>query len=100
MAETRWGMAETVFLFDVDTTLLDNDRIQADLRAHLAEAYGAATRDRYWAILEQLRGELGYEEYLSAFERCRWQDIQQRNQLSMAVLLVDYPFFRHHTSIA
>ena len=26
---------ETVFLFDVDNTLLDNDRVQADLDAHI-----------------------------------------------------------------
>ena len=30
-------MADTVFLFDVDNTLLDNDRVQADLGVHLAK---------------------------------------------------------------
>ena len=30
-------MHDIVFLFDVDNTLLDNDRVQADLRDHLAE---------------------------------------------------------------
>ena len=44
-----------VFLFDVDNTLLDNDRVQADLSGHLEEAYGSATRDRYWGIFEELR---------------------------------------------
>ena len=34
------AMADTVFLFDVDNTLLDNDRVQADLAAHLAKYYG------------------------------------------------------------
>ena len=35
-----------VFLVDVDNTLLDNDRIQADLRRHLEREFGAACRDR------------------------------------------------------
>ena len=28
-------MHDTVFLFDVDNTLLDNDRVQADLHVHI-----------------------------------------------------------------
>ena len=60
-----------VFLFDVDNTLLDNDRIQAHLREHLAERYGTAARDRYWEILQQLIDELGYTDYLGALERYR-----------------------------
>ena len=55
-----------VFLFDVDNTLVDNDRVQADLKEHLAQTYGPATRDRYWDILEELRQELGYVDYLGA----------------------------------
>ena len=42
----------------VDNTLLDNDRIQADLRRHLEREFGAACCDRYWTILEQLFAEL------------------------------------------
>ena len=36
-----------VFLVDVDNTLLDNDRIQDDLKRHLEREFGVATRDRY-----------------------------------------------------
>jgi FMN phosphatase YigB (HAD superfamily) len=43
-----------VFLFDVDNTLLDNDRVQDDLRSHLEREFGPETRDRYFAILEGL----------------------------------------------
>jgi len=85
-------MAETVFLFDVDNTLLDNDRVQGDLGAHLAAAYGDATRDRYWAIFEQLRSELGYADYLGALERYRLEDMHDPKLLWMATWLVDYPF--------
>ena len=51
-----------VFLVDVDNTLLDNDRIQDDLRRHLEHEFGAAARDRYWAILEARFVELGYRD--------------------------------------
>ena len=67
-------MDEIVFLFDVDNTLLDNDRIQADLRA-TRDVVRAAARDRYWAIFEELFAELGYADYLGALQRYRVEDL-------------------------
>ncbi|TMJ26144.1 MAG: HAD family hydrolase [Alphaproteobacteria bacterium] len=81
-----------VFLFDVDNTLLDNDGVQADLKEHLERAYGASARDRYWEILEQLRSELGYVDYLGALERFRVEEIHRPDVLRMSNWLVDYPF--------
>ena len=49
-----------VFLLDVDNTLLDNDRIIADLRAHLEREFSAVCASHYWAHFEALRSELGY----------------------------------------
>ena len=57
-----------VFLVDVDNTLLDNDRVQDDIKRHLEREFGAAYRNRYWTILEQLFAEPGYRDYLGAFE--------------------------------
>src|SRR6478672_716026 len=88
MSET----AEIVFLFDVDNTLLDNDRVQDHLREHLEQAYGAAARDRYWQIFEELRNELGYADYLGALERYRLEAMHQPEVLRMSSWLVDYPF--------
>ena len=82
----------TVFLVDVDNTLLDNDHIQADLKRHLEREFGAACRDRYWAILEQLFSELGYRDYLGALQRYRVEHPLDINLLSMSSYLVDYPF--------
>src|SRR5271169_4989285 len=82
----------TVFLVDVDNTLLDNDRIQADLRRHLEREFGAVCRDRYWAILEQLFTDLGYRDYLGALQRYRVEHAQDIHLLSMSSYLVDYPF--------
>ena len=81
-----------VFLVDVDNTLLDNDRIQNDLKRHLEREFGAASRDRYWAILEQLFTELGYRDYLGALQRYRVEHPQDIHLLSMSSFLVDYPF--------
>lgn len=38
---------EIVFLFDVDNTLRNNDRVLDDLRNHIGQ-FGAASADRYW----------------------------------------------------
>ncbi len=81
-----------VFLVDVDNTLLDNDRIQSDLRRHLEREFGAACRDRYWAILEQLFTDLGYRDYLGALQRYRVEHPRDIHLLSMSSFLVDYPF--------
>jgi hypothetical protein len=81
-----------VFLFDVDNTLLDNDSVQADLKEHLEQEYGTAARDRYWEILEKLRSELGYVDYLGALERFRIERIHRPDILRMSSWLVDYPF--------
>src|SRR5215469_2144596 len=82
----------TVFLVDVDNTLLNNDHIQADLRRHLESEFGAVPRDRYWAILEQLFDELGYRDYLGALQRYRAERPRDIHLLSMSSYLVDYPF--------
>jgi FMN phosphatase YigB (HAD superfamily) len=84
--------APIVFLVDVDNTLLDNDRIQDDLRRHLARDFGAACRDRYWTILEARFAELGYRDYLGALQRYRVEHPQDVQLMSMSSFLVDYPF--------
>ena len=81
-----------VFLIDVDNTLLDNDRIQSDLKRHLEREFGVACRDRYWAILEELFTDLGYRDYLGALQRYRVEHPQDIHLLSMSSFLVDYPF--------
>jgi len=83
---------EILFLFDVDNTLLDNDRVQDDLRNHLEREFGAETRDRYWAIFEEMRAEFGYTDYLGALQRYRLEDLCDPRLLMMSSFLVDYPF--------
>ena len=84
--------APVVFLVDVDNTLLDNDRIQDDLKRHLEREFGALCRDRYWAILEALFVELGYRDYLGALQRYRTEHPHDVHLMAMSSYLVDYPF--------
>ena len=83
---------EVAFLLDVDNTLLDNDRIVADLDHHLRREFGRESRDRYWTIFEALRVELGYTDYLGALQRYRLGDLNDPRLLLMSSFLVDYPF--------
>jgi FMN phosphatase YigB (HAD superfamily) len=81
-----------VFLVDVDDTLLENDRIQDDLKDHLERQFGIACRDRYWAIQEALFTELGYRDYLGALQRYRVEHPYEPHLVTTASFLVDYPF--------
>ena len=87
---------DTVFLLDVDNTLLDNDRVIADLHAHLEQEFGATTADRYWVHFEALRSELGYADYLGALQRWRFDAepmaVVEMGLLTVSGFLVDYPF--------
>ena len=90
------ALADTVFLLDVDNTLLDNDRITADLRAHLEREFGSASASHYWAHFEALRSELGYADYLGALQRYRFDGENGQEDdsrlLQMSEFLIDYPF--------
>ncbi|MDX6711266.1 MAG: hypothetical protein QOH96_2282 [Blastocatellia bacterium] len=81
-----------VFLFDVDNTLLDNDRVTADLQRHLEFAVGHERQECYWAIFEQLRTELGYADYLGALQRYRGEYPRDPHLLTVSHFLLNYPF--------
>lgn len=86
------AVARVVTLFDVDNTLLDNDAVAGDLRAHLEADFGAERQERYWAIFEQLRAELGYADYLGALQRYRVEHLRDPHLLKLSLWLVNYPF--------
>ena len=81
-----------VFLLDVDNTLLDNDRVVADLKDHLTRAFGAERQERYWAIFEELRAELGYTDYLGALQRYRVENPLDPHFIQLSFYLLAYPF--------
>lgn len=85
-------MDSTVFLFDVDNTLLDNDRVTADLRKYLEKEVGRERSGRYWEIFEELRSELGYADYLGTLQRYRVEHPYDSHLLALSTYLVNYPF--------
>src|SRR6059036_2804172 len=80
------------FLVDVDNTLIDNDRVAADLKRHLEREVGRERQERYWAIFEALRAELGYADYLGALQRYRVEYPHDPHLLTVSRFLVNYPF--------
>jgi FMN phosphatase YigB (HAD superfamily) len=86
------AQAAVVFLVDVDNTLLNNDRIQEDLKRHIERKFGREYRDRFWAIQEKLFEELGYRDYLGALQRFRVENPYEPHLVTAATFLVDYPF--------
>lgn len=83
---------ETVFLFDVDNTLLDNDRVTTDLRRYLDKEVGMKRSELYWDIFEELRNELGYADYLGALQRYRISHPYDSHLLAVSTYLINYPF--------
>ncbi|HJP91148.1 MAG TPA: HAD family hydrolase [Pyrinomonadaceae bacterium] len=83
---------KTGFLFDVDNTLLDNDRVTADLKDHLEREVGHERQERYWSIFEELRTEFGYADYLGALQRYRANYPRDLHVLTVSHFLLNYPF--------
>ncbi len=83
---------QTVYLFDVDNTLVDNDRIQADMASHLERAIGPERNRHYWALFEELRTQLGYADYLGALQRYRIEFPRDFHILAVSDFLINYPF--------
>lgn len=83
---------EVIFLLDVDNTLLDNDRVIADLMRHLERQVGPEHQQRYWALFQELRAELGYADYLGALQRYRAEYPRDPHLLTVSSFLINYPF--------
>lgn len=86
------GQNKVVFLFDVDNTLLDNDRVSVDLRRYLTREVGPGRAEQYFEIFEALRSELGYSDYLGALQRYRMIHPRDPHLLAVSSFLVNYPF--------
>jgi FMN phosphatase YigB (HAD superfamily) len=81
-----------VFLLDVDNTLLDHDRVVADLMRHLDKIIGHERQQHYWDIFDRLRLELGYADYLGALQQYRAAYPRDPNVLIVSSFLINYPF--------
>jgi FMN phosphatase YigB (HAD superfamily) len=83
---------DTVFLLDVDNTLLDNDRFALELGARLERSFGLAHRERYWRIFEDLRARFGVADYLGTLQAFRDGLDDHPGLLDMSQFLLEFPF--------
>jgi FMN phosphatase YigB (HAD superfamily) len=81
-----------VFLFDVDNTLLDNDRVISDLRRYLSKELGPERTNQYFEVFESERAELGYADYLGALQKYRLLHPCDPHVLAVSMFLINYPF--------
>ncbi|MES1982667.1 MAG: HAD family hydrolase [Pseudomonadota bacterium] len=84
--------AKVVFMLDVDNTLLDNDRFEADLSVYLENEFHDHDGARYWALYEAVRAERGYADYLATLQSYRMEVKDQPQWMMMSSFLLDYPF--------
>jgi hypothetical protein len=90
--DVRVTVAPVTFLVDVDDTLLDNDRIRADVEEYLESAYGTERRDAYWTIQERRFAELGYRDYVGAVQEWWSTAGMDPRLLGFSEFLFEYPF--------
>ena len=80
------------FLFDVDNTLLDNDRVKAVLAAGIEAAVGQEAGDRFWAIYEDVRRMRDYVDYPHTLQRFREAYPVELAFPEVAELVLGYPY--------
>jgi FMN phosphatase YigB (HAD superfamily) len=83
---------DTVFLLDVDDTLLDNDRFGDDLGKRVEADFGVEARKRYWGIFEELREKFGFADYLGSLQVFRDGRDDDPRLLGMSDFLLEYQF--------
>ncbi len=83
---------KTVFLLDVDNTLLDNDTAVKDYLTEMRRTVSPEASQRYWEIFQNLAKEIGYADYLGALQRYRLEDMHDPKLLHVSSYLLDYDF--------
>jgi len=89
------------FLFDVDNTLIDNDRAKNELSARIAELLGVAGERRFWELYEEVRHDLGlvnipfilarYSDELDADPSLNDAE-RRRRRFALADLVMGFPY--------
>ena len=80
------------FLFDVDNTLLDNDRVKRELAEGINEAVGEAAGAKFWEIYEDVRRLRDYVDYPRTLERFREAFPREPAFPAVAELVLGYPY--------
>jgi FMN phosphatase YigB (HAD superfamily) len=84
--------ARFAFLFDVDNTLLDNDRVKAELAAGIDRLVGEAAGARFWEIYEDVRRMRDFVDYPHTLQRFREAFPIESAFPEVAELVLGYPY--------
>jgi len=85
----------TVFLIDVDNTLLDNDRAKADVARTIGELVGPDRASRFWSLYEGVRDECGVVDYPETLRRFRRAFPEEKRLIDVDRAVLDVPFERY-----
>jgi phosphoglycolate phosphatase-like HAD superfamily hydrolase len=88
-------------LFDVDNTLIDNDRAKEDLSARIRELLGPQGESRFWQLYEEIRRERGLVNIpliLAAYGKELEEDPaldpaeRRRRRFALADIVMGFPY--------
>ncbi len=85
----------TVFLIDVDNTLLDNDRAKADVAQAIRELVGPDRAARFWSLYEEVRDECGVVDYPETLRRFRRAFPEESRLTDVDRTVLDVAFERY-----
>lgn len=85
----------TVFLIDVDNTLLDNDRAKADVARAIRELVGPDRAARFWSLYEEVRDECGVVDYPETLRRFRRAFPEESRLTDVDRTVLDVAFERY-----
>jgi FMN phosphatase YigB (HAD superfamily) len=85
-------MPAIVFLTDIDNTLIDNDRVKADMETRIRNLAGEGGGQEFWNVYEEVRRELDYVDLPITLARFRALRPDVRKFPQMSAMLLGYPF--------
>jgi FMN phosphatase YigB (HAD superfamily) len=85
-------VTELAFLFDVDNTLLDNDRAKAELAAEIEQLVGPERAAHFWEVYEQVRREVDVVDYPRTLTRFRTLFPDEPSFPELAARVLAYPY--------
>ncbi|MCC6312804.1 MAG: haloacid dehalogenase-like hydrolase [Thermomicrobiales bacterium] len=81
---------DLTFLFDVDNTLLDNDRAKEMLAERLRAILGTTGSERFWALYEAVRADIGMVDVPLTI--ARYEAERRVVRPALADLVMTFPF--------
>jgi FMN phosphatase YigB (HAD superfamily) len=85
----------SVFLIDVDNTLLDNDRAKADVARAISGLVGPDRAARFWSLYEEVRDDRGVVDYPETLRRFRRAVREERRLADVDQTVLDVPYERY-----